>query len=454
MATPADRLAEDPSPRPPETPPETPPKTHPKTGERRRTRRPLRIDALPRALLERIRAERAQGGTWSDLERDSPQWPEWEQASPEVLAQFPGRRLPHTSLQRWHDLRVDQLLRERHDRLITAQMFAGRLAAPGIANLGVAVCNALSESVLRLSLEGGDEQHIRDELCRLARVVATVERTEIARRRQELESRKFTAAIQEKLARLINRNAAAGREHQAFVEELKKSPAFTSCFQDAAGRAAAKPVSGAGKKAAKAGEKPHDHCEPAPGGPPADPLPPPASSRQTGPESGVPGKPAFGFAGVESGFLSTPPFGFAGVESGRQPDHRNIEDAVMGFLWARVAEQMAELAAPDSPAGPAAANAKRKPDEQDDGDEEYDDDEESDDDDEHDDEEECDGDEDDEEQQREEGEDDGDGADEPDQQDEEDEEQQDEGAEDGGDGDDEPGQQDEEAQPEQQDGQG
>jgi hypothetical protein len=366
----------------------------------------LRIDALPRALLERIRAERAQGGTWSDLERDSPQWPEWEQASPEVLAQFPGRRLPHTSLQRWHDLRVDQLLRERHDRLITAQMFAGRLAAPGIANLGIAVCNALSESVLRLSLEGGDEQHIRDELCRLARVVATVERTEIARRRQELENRKFKLVLQEKLARQINRNAATGREHQAFVEELKKSPAFASCFQDSAGMAAAKPASGAGKKAAKAGEKPHDHREPAPGGPPADPLPPPASSRQTDVESGAPGKPAFGFAGVqsgapgkpafafagvESGVPNEPAFGFPGVESGRQPDDRNFEDAAVGFLWARLAEQMAELVASGSPAEPAAANAKAEPDEP------Y---------------------EDDEEQQGEEDEPDGDGEDEPDQEDE------------------------------------
>jgi hypothetical protein len=53
---------------------------HPKAGERRRVRQPLRLDRLPLALLDRIRAERAHNRTWDEIERDSPLWPEWEQA--------------------------------------------------------------------------------------------------------------------------------------------------------------------------------------------------------------------------------------------------------------------------------------------------------------------------------------------------------------------------------------
>jgi len=34
---------------------------HPKTGERRKFRRPLQLDCLPLAMLDRIRAERAAG---------------------------------------------------------------------------------------------------------------------------------------------------------------------------------------------------------------------------------------------------------------------------------------------------------------------------------------------------------------------------------------------------------
>jgi hypothetical protein len=121
---------------------------------------------LPLALLDRIRAERANGRTWDEIERDSPQWPEWEQASPEVLAGFPDRRLPHSNVQRWHDLRVERLQREREVQATAAQAFAGQLAARPIPHLGDAACpglpwvkNAFSESVFRLALEGGDEQH-------------------------------------------------------------------------------------------------------------------------------------------------------------------------------------------------------------------------------------------------------------------------------------------------------
>jgi hypothetical protein len=160
-------------------------------------RQPLRLDRLPLALRDRIRAERAGGHTWDEIERASPQWPEWEQATPEVLAAFPGRRLPHSNMQRWHDLRVEQVQREREGQDAAAQAFAARLGALGIASLGAAVKHALGESVFRLAREGTDEQLVRDELCRLAHVITAVDRDEIARQKLELERRKHQLTVQQ-----------------------------------------------------------------------------------------------------------------------------------------------------------------------------------------------------------------------------------------------------------------
>ena len=112
---------------------------HPKTGERRRVRRPLRFDRLPPALLNRIRAERDQGRTWVQIESDSPTWTEWNDVPPELLAEFSDRRLSHSNLQRWYDLRVEQVQREREGLVTVAQAFADRLAARGVANPGPAI---------------------------------------------------------------------------------------------------------------------------------------------------------------------------------------------------------------------------------------------------------------------------------------------------------------------------
>jgi hypothetical protein len=208
------------------------PRPHPKSGERRRARQPLRLDRLPLALLDRIRAERVNGRTWDEIERASPQWPEWDQATPEALALFPGRRLPHSNLQRWHDLRVEQVQREREGQAATAQAFARGLAARGTAHLGPAVENALSDSVFRLVLEGGDEQRIRDELRHLAQVIAAVDRNEIARQRLQLGRRKLELAAQQaEVHRLLAENALSLPKLSRFLKSMMDSPAFQPYFE-------------------------------------------------------------------------------------------------------------------------------------------------------------------------------------------------------------------------------
>ena len=254
------------------------PRPHPKSGEPRRLHRLLRLDRLPLALLDRIRAERAQGHTWDEIEQVSPQWPEWEQAAPEVLAGFPGRHLPHTSLQRWYDLRVQQVQRERAAQAAAAEDFAAQLAERRIPNLGTAIKDALGESVLRLVQEGGDEQRLRDELCRLAQVVSALDRDELARQKLELERRKVVLAEQRaEVDRLLAQRGMSRYDQGQFIEGIINSPAFERYIMEWAGIVMA-------RAAAKAAEK--FAAAPAPKDEPTKAAPAPDSEPGASPEPG------------------------------------------------------------------------------------------------------------------------------------------------------------------------
>ena len=69
-------------------------KKSPLTGEPRKTRQPFFINTLPRPTRERIRELRAEGKTWKEIEELSPT--------------FSPKRLPHSTLQRWFDVNVEQ----------------------------------------------------------------------------------------------------------------------------------------------------------------------------------------------------------------------------------------------------------------------------------------------------------------------------------------------------------
>ena len=66
----------------------------PRTGELRKSRKPLRIDRLPQSVKDVIISARAAGETW--------------QRTAEMASSAAGQRLPETTVQRWHDLRIDQ----------------------------------------------------------------------------------------------------------------------------------------------------------------------------------------------------------------------------------------------------------------------------------------------------------------------------------------------------------
>lgn len=91
-----------------------------RTGEKQLRWRPPKIDKLPRYIRDAIVQLRSEGRFWRQIEvlsarPFSENWPadgggfvDWEAFPKEVLALFPGRRIPCSNLHRWYDLRVEQ----------------------------------------------------------------------------------------------------------------------------------------------------------------------------------------------------------------------------------------------------------------------------------------------------------------------------------------------------------
>jgi hypothetical protein len=218
---------------------------HPKTGERRRRRRSLQLDCLPLPMLERICAARAAGRTWIQIEHESAHWKEWDEvplpvkklfaaevrAEPQIprclrndqseeergdtgpslchpdpernegegpavsrnskLETAPAYRLPHSSLQRWYDLRREQTLREQEERTAASHAAAEQLAGRGFTDLTAAVKNALGETVFKLMLANDDPQAQIAALTSLARLLLQLDRNQIARERLQIERRRL-----------------------------------------------------------------------------------------------------------------------------------------------------------------------------------------------------------------------------------------------------------------------
>jgi hypothetical protein len=132
-------------------------KSRRKTGEKPRVRKPLKIDRLPVEMRDRIQAERGAGRTWPEIEEMSPTFEEWGKVPDAVKKLFPDRFLPHSTLARWWDLRVDQVRGEVMKQAEAAKGLAVAFAGRGFDQLPEAVMNALRDTIFSL-LEYSDEK--------------------------------------------------------------------------------------------------------------------------------------------------------------------------------------------------------------------------------------------------------------------------------------------------------
>jgi hypothetical protein len=167
-------------------------KLRPKTGERRRTRQPLKLDRVPELLRDRVMQERAAGRTWMEIEELSPRFEEWEKTPAEIQAQFPGRKLPHTTLQRWYDLRVDQVKREMLADAERARSIAASFAEAKFEELPEAVQGALRDQIFSLmqAADLGSKSKAIGELQKLARLLVQQKRLDIMSERTKAETKR------------------------------------------------------------------------------------------------------------------------------------------------------------------------------------------------------------------------------------------------------------------------
>lgn len=120
-------------------------------------RQPLKMDKLPAELLDRVMKERAAGRTWLEIEEMSPRFEEWQKTSETVRAEFSGLKLPHSTLLRWHDLRVDQVKREVMADQVKAREIAGLFAGKELKDLPDTVRTAISDQLFGM-MQNQDEK--------------------------------------------------------------------------------------------------------------------------------------------------------------------------------------------------------------------------------------------------------------------------------------------------------
>src|SRR5579864_5566394 len=179
----------------------------PKTGEPRKVKQPLKIDAFPEKVRAEIQRRKAEGETWQEIE--------------DASEDFAGKRLPHTSLQRWWDLRVAQVRKEVEARSAAAREIAAGFAGKGVERLPDAVRNALSDQVFAL-MQVSDEKSrdkVRRGLLELGLLLADFRRLDIQQQRADAETKRI-GLLEEKLRGIAGKVG----DLKAAVAKRKVSP--------------------------------------------------------------------------------------------------------------------------------------------------------------------------------------------------------------------------------------
>lgn len=175
-------------------------KARPKTGDKRQTRQPLKIDRLPLEFRDEIRRMRTEDGmSWQEIEEISPKLKFWEIVQDEVKQIFPGLKLPHSNLQRWYDLRIEQVLKETLAEGERARAIADAFSKRSFDDLDEAVKNALAEQVFMIMRAAGekDEKSFRSQLLKLGLLLTEMKKAEAKKRQADIESKRVALLEEE-----------------------------------------------------------------------------------------------------------------------------------------------------------------------------------------------------------------------------------------------------------------
>ncbi|HEX4039065.1 MAG TPA: phage protein Gp27 family protein [Acidobacteriaceae bacterium] len=183
------------------------PKPRPKTGEEREVRRPLKIDLLPQSAKDAIAQLRDRGRTWKEIEEQSglqysSKWEkdgqgfiDWDALETRALEEFPELKLPKSSLQRWYDIRMEQV---RHQVLVeseSARAWAQEFASKNLDGSNSAVINALRDQVFTMMRGVGDMDRAGfvKALQNLTLAMTRMQRVELQQKRVEADIAKLEA---------------------------------------------------------------------------------------------------------------------------------------------------------------------------------------------------------------------------------------------------------------------
>ena len=179
-------------------------KARPKTGEERNVNRVLKIDLLPQAAKDAILLLRDLGEPWPRIEvrsakeysagweKDGGGFVDWHALDLKVLEQFPDLRLPKSSLQRWFDIRIDQVRRQVMVESAKAREFASAFASQSLEDGNAAVVNAMRDQVFGLlkNVGAANQDKFIGALNVLALTMSRLQRVEIQARRVEVDERR------------------------------------------------------------------------------------------------------------------------------------------------------------------------------------------------------------------------------------------------------------------------
>jgi hypothetical protein len=199
-----------------------------KTGQKPRRRQPLKMDKLPMELLDRVMKERAAGRTWSEIEEISARFEEWEKTSPEIRAHFPGLNLPHTTLTRWYDLRVEQVKKEVLANQLRAREIAGLFAGKELKDLPETVRTAISDQLFGM-MQNADEQNrhkVVSGMLALGALLNEQRKVQLKERQIQTDERSLQLKIdliREKIEKLKKGvDGSDGKKKQLSPEQLKQ----------------------------------------------------------------------------------------------------------------------------------------------------------------------------------------------------------------------------------------
>lgn len=182
-------------------------KARPRTGEKRKTNQPFNIDKLPSYAQEAILyLKNMRGKTLDEIVNQSAEkftagWKlkgggfiDWEKLDAAVLKLFPKRTLNRSALQRWIDVRYEQVRKDVMVKSEQARTIAESFADSMLVNGNEAVVNAARDTIMNIIAEdssSGNRAGAAGALIALAEVMQKARANDIRERKVSTEERKI-----------------------------------------------------------------------------------------------------------------------------------------------------------------------------------------------------------------------------------------------------------------------